>query len=77
MVNDLHGKLFIVNLYQDYLLIILIFFRTSQTMSTASDKLQGRDFIVFSVLPWVIETGSNSKNISTELALRVETAFYI
>ncbi|MEI6882670.1 MAG: glycosyltransferase [Bacteroidota bacterium] len=46
-------------------------------MSTTSDKLQGRDFIVFSVLPWVIETGSNSKNISIELALSGNRVLYV
>ena len=46
-------------------------------VATNLEQLQGRDFIVFSVLPWIIETGSNSKNISQEFALSGNRVLYV
>lgn len=42
-----------------------------------SEQITGRDIIVFSVLPWTIETGSNSRNISLVFARNGNRVLYV
>ena len=46
-------------------------------MDNPNKNITGRDFIVFSVLSWFVETGSNSRNISLEIATSGNRVLYV